>query len=135
MVDNLSALSGPALFCYHKILPFPDLIIFQNLLFMHSVDKDYSKVSFSDTFVKSNEIIVHDYPLRNASDYYVPRESYEYLKKFPLYNLPKIWNSLEPGFRDVNVKSLFKYNVKSHLLSKYSDFKCEKLFCYVCSKS
>ena len=34
------------LFFYHKILPFPDLTIFQNLLFMHSLDKEYIKVKF-----------------------------------------------------------------------------------------
>ena len=90
---------------------------------------------FSDNFFKSNQILDHNYPLRNAFDYHVPRVRTEFLKKFPLYNLPKTWNSLEPGFRDVNCISLFKYNVKSHLLSKYADFKCEKLFCYVCSKS
>ena len=123
------------LFFFHKILPFPDLIIFQNLLFMHSVDKEYIKVKFSDIFVKSSEILTHNYPLRNASDYHVPRVKSEYMKRFPLYNLPKTWNSLEPGFRDVNSKTLFKYNIKSHLLSKYADYKCEKLFCYVCSNS
>merc|ERR1711911_390924 len=53
------------LFFFHKILPFPDLIIFQNLLFMHSVDKEYIKVKFSDIFVKSREILTHNYPLRN----------------------------------------------------------------------
>ena len=63
------------LFFHHKILPFPDLIIYQNLLFMHSVDKDYVKVKFSDIFVKSSEIFAHNYPLRNASDYH------EYMKK------------------------------------------------------
>ena len=123
------------LFFHHNILPFPDLILLQNLIFMHSVDKEYIKVNFSDNFFKSNQILDHNYPLRNAFDYHVPRVRTEFLKKFPLYNLPKTWNSLEPGFRDVNCKSLFKYNVKSHLLSKYADFKCEKLFCYVCSKS
>ena len=38
-------------------------------------------------------------------------------RKFPLYKLPKTLNSLEPGFKVVNIKSLFKYKVKSHLLS------------------
>ena len=102
---------------------------------MHSVDKEYIKVNFSDIFVKSSEILAHNYPLRNASDYHVPRVKSEFMKKFPLYNLPKTWNSLEPGFRDVNSKTLFKYNIKSHLLSKYADYKCEKLFCYVCFNS
>ena len=52
----------------------------------------------------------------------------EYMKKFPLYNLPKTWNSLETGFRDVDSKSLFKYNVKSHLLSKYADYNVKNSF-------
>ena len=105
------------LFFHHKILPFPDLIIYQNLLFMHSVDKEYVKVNCSDIYVKSSEILAHNCPLRNASDYHIPRVRSEYMKKFPLYNLLKTWNSLESGFRDVNTKSLCKYNIKSHLLS------------------
>ena len=32
------------------------------------------------------------------------------------------------GFRDVNIKSLLKFNLKSHPLSKYPDFKCKHFF-------
>ena len=73
--------------------------------------------------------------VRHCRTSFLPRVRSQYMKKFPLYNLPKTWNSLEPGVRDVHSKCLFKYNMNSHLLSKYADFKCEKLFCYVSSNS
>ena len=123
------------LFYSLNILPLPDLITFQNLLIMHSIDKEYIRVSFFDSFIKNIAVISHDYPLRNAHDYKVPKINYEYLKSFPLYSFPVTWNNLEPGFRDIELKSLFKYNVKSHLLSKYANFECTKLYCYVCSRS
>ena len=50
------------------------------------------KGKFYDIFVKSSEFLAQDYPLRNASDYHVPRVRSEYLKKCPLFNIPKTWN-------------------------------------------
>ena len=117
------------------ILPLPDLVTLQNLLIMHSIDKDYSRVTFEGFYEKNAAVVNHDYPLRNAGDFIVPRIRLEFLKSFPFFSLPKTWNSLEPGFRNVSIKSLFKYNVKSHLLSKYCEFSCNRLYCYVCSKS
>jgi hypothetical protein len=118
-----------------KILPLPDLVVSQNLLMMHSIDKEYCRVTFEGFYEKNVAVTNHNYPLRNAGDFIIPRINLEFLKLFPLYILPKTWNDLDPGFRNVSIKSLFKYNLKSHLLSKYSDFKCDRLFCYVCSKS
>ena len=57
-----------------------DLITFQNLVIMHSIDKEYIRVSFFDSFIKNIAVISHDYPLRNAHDYKVPKINYEYLK-------------------------------------------------------
>jgi hypothetical protein len=123
------------LFSALNILPLPDLITQQILLIMHSIDKDYCRVTFDGSFLINSASASHDYALRNANDYLLPRTRYESLKVFPFYTFPKTWNDLDPGFRNITCKSLFKFNIKSHLLSKYSDFTCEKLFCYVCSKA
>ena len=123
------------LFTALNILPFPDLITQQILLIMHSIDKKYCRVNFEESFILNSNSVSHDYALRNANDYLLPHTRYESLKNFPFYSFPKIWNELEPGFRSVTCKSIFKYNIKSHLMLKYSNFSCDKLFCYICSRS
>ena len=87
------------------------------------------------TFILNSYSVSHEYALRNANDYLLPHTRYESLKVFPFYSFPKAWNELEPGFRSVTCKSLFKFDIKSHLMSKYSNFSCDTLFCYICSRS
>ena len=105
-----------------NILPFPDLITHQILLIMHSIDKKYFRVIFDESFLFDLNSVSHDYALRNANEYLLPHVRYESLKFFPFYSFPKAWNELDPGFQSITCKSLFKFNLKSHLLSKYSNF-------------
>ena len=123
------------LFTALNILPFPDLITQHILLIMHSIDKKYCHVNFDESFILNSNSVSHGYALRNANDYLLPHTRYESLKVFPFYSFPKAWNELDPGFRSVTCKSIFKFNIKSHLMSKYSNFSCDKLFCYICSRS
>ena len=72
---------------------------------MHSIDQDYCRVTFDGSFRVNSASVSHDYALRNANDYLLPRTRYESLKLFPFYTFPKIWNNLEPGLGNVELKS------------------------------
>ena len=56
----------------------------------------------------------------------------DFLKRFPLFSFPWSWNALDPVLKVIQSKNEFKQRVKKSLIVKYENFKCNKLFCYVC---
>ena len=123
---------------YHstRILPFYDLIIFNNLLLIHSIDKGYSTVSYNNLIYKHSNLNLA-YSLRNSNEYIMQRVDSVVLRRFPFYTFPKLWNELantRPELTSTDSKSIFKFNLKMHLLNKYADFRCEKLYCWPCSQ-
>ena len=125
------------LFYSCKILPFHDLIVFNNLLLIHSIDKGYSTVSYNN-LIKRPSDLNQIYNLRNQNEYIVPRVDSEILRRFPFYTFPKLWNDLDntrPELTSTDIKSIFKFNLKEHLLAKYANYRCEKLFCWPCSQN
>ena len=121
---------------YHSlnILPLPDLISQQNLLFLHSVEHKYAPISFHNIFPKNlNNQTLHEYPLRNSEEYYVPRVRNEYLKKFPAYAIPKTWNEINLDSKTLPTPSIFKSKTKKYFIDKLSNFTCNRLYCFVCS--
>ena len=123
------------LFSKLKILPLADLILHQNLSFMHSIEYGYAPTSFyiDPMFPKNLNIENHYYPLRNLGNYYIPRVKNNSLNKFPLYSFPVSWNNLDDSLSCIANKNSFKYELKTHLLSRLMNFECNKLFCLTCS--
>ena len=56
---------------------------------LHSIDKNYSPVSFGNFFVKNSVLSVNLYILRNSGEYFIPRVDKESLHRFPFFDLPK----------------------------------------------
>ena len=119
------------LFSSFDILPFPDLIEHEKLKFMHSVVFNYAPASFNNEFAKNSEN--REYLLRNNEDFIVPRIHINFLNRFPLVSFPVGWNALDHQLKTIFNKKEFKTRIKKSLIQKYENFKCGKLFCYVCS--
>jgi hypothetical protein len=81
------------LFQQLRILPFPNLIRFRKLQFMHSVYNNYCSESFSTIWIK-NEHRRIEHNLRNANDFLLPHLRIELLRKFPAYSFAHVWNSI-----------------------------------------
>ena len=131
---NFNAHTQP-LFAFSNILPFPDLINQQNFHIIHAYLFNYLPQSFSNFLQRNHEAHLHDYPFRNSNDLYVPQAKNDYLKRFPFYAYPKSWNSLPAHLKSIPNKSLFRINLKNHLMSPHKTFTCNRLFCYVCSRN
>ena len=100
---------------------------------MHSIVYDYAPASLQREFPINQ--LNREYQLRNNEDFLIPRINLESLKRFPFYKYPTLWNDLNPELKSLNRKNEFKYKIKSSLLEKLKDFRCNKLFCYVCSSA
>ena len=102
---------------------------------MHSIEYGYAPTSFyiDPMFQKNLNIENHYYPLRNLGNYYIPRVKNNSLNKFPLYSFPVSWNNLNDSLSSIANKNSFKYELKTHLLSRLMNFECNKLFCFTCS--
>ena len=119
------------LFVKSQILPFNDLVTQQKLTFMHAIFYGYSTVHFPDFQILSAMPNVH-YQLRNADDFFVCRTNSTFIKNMPLIDFPNTWNNLDNGYKEIRSKLLFKKTIKSDLLDKYCNFRCNKIFCVSC---
>ena len=126
-----SAHSQP-LFYSLNILPLQDLITQQQRIIIHSIVYNYSRVSYEDVFKRNSDLIIHNYPLRNADELSLPHARNEYLKRFPFYSFPRLWNNLDPTIKSIGNINTFKFILKKCLLEKYAQFECERLLCYSC---
>jgi len=122
------------------ILPLNDLITSTNLKLMHSIYHHHSPKALHNTWITSLEQrhrtgnLELVYNLRNNDDLYIPPSRIISLNKFPLYNLPSLWNSLDPELRNVPSIILFKINIKKHFINNLSETpNCNRLFCPSCS--
>ena len=116
------------------ILPFLDIIKISNLKFMHSFVFNFLPSSFADTWhLNNSRHSASNYQLRNEDDFYVPLARTEFLKNFPLTNLPKLWNSLPPDLKMIRQKLAFKIKLKELFLNNLDEnFRCTRLLCPVC---
>ena len=96
------------------IVPFDKIIYQSNLQIIHSIYHNYSSSSLSEIFTRNIDRPA-DYELRNNDDFSIPRVKYEYLKRFPLYNLPKIWNTAN-GYKYLANPTFFRSALKTDLL-------------------
>jgi hypothetical protein len=80
------------LFAQQKILPLPQLIKYSTCKFMHSFTHSMLPLSFSQMWV-TNRIRNPERVLRNADLLYIPQHNYASLKRMPLFNFPRVWNT------------------------------------------
>ena len=55
--------------------------------------------------------------LRNGNDYHIPRLRYAYLKKHPLFLLPKTWIELNNELKVLVPRKCFMSNLKNYLIT------------------
>ena len=121
------------LFVASNILPFSDLVNQQNLHIIHAYLFNYLPPSFTNFLQRYQDAHTHEYLFRNPNDLHVPKVKNEFLKRFPFYAFPTMWNALPAHLKSFPNKSLFRINLKNHLMSPHKSFTCNRLFCYVCS--
>jgi hypothetical protein len=122
-----------------SILPLSDLITQSNLKFFHSYVHNLTPNAFEGTWVTTLEQRHLDgqihllYDLRNNDDFYIPLTRNLQLSRFPLYNLPHLWNRLDLTLKAIPSKILFSRSLKTDLISKLnSQPVCNRLLCPAC---
>ena len=114
-----------------NILPLPDLITYQKLLFMHPIAHNQSVVQFPN-FRKNYENQDHLYPLRNLNDFQIRRTNSQKLSKMPLIDLPNTWNSVDDSLKRIASKNIFRNKIKLELMNKCDNYRCNKKVCISC---
>ena len=69
---------------------------------------------FNNVWLRKNQL--HDYPTRNQQDFHIPTCNKNYLKSFPYFHFPKIWNLLPNHLKSITSRNLFKKKLYAHLL-------------------
>jgi hypothetical protein len=124
-----------------SILPLPHLITLSNLKLFHSYIYNNTPHAFTDTWrttqnqrlLANNNLQQPPLNLRNNNDIFIPPCRTNFLARFPLFNLPKLWNELPPTYREISSSSSFSFNTKNYLLSLLNDsVTCTRLLCPAC---
>ena len=89
---------------------------------MHSFEYQYFSYFFLNEFLKYQEN--REYQLRYDSDYIIPRIHLDYIKRFPLYTFPSLWNNLPVHLKLISNKNEFKIELKTVLINKCRDYVC-----------
>ena len=103
------------LFKKHGILPFEDLVKYSILKFMHNFSHGKLPFSYNETWI-SNRMRNLNIQLRNADNLFIPAHHLATVKRFPLFNFPKIWNEA-PDIKNNPSISVFLKNIKSAMLN------------------
>jgi hypothetical protein len=93
--------------------------------------------SFLLTWVSNRERFEAEgaHNLRNEDDFQVPFARTNQLQRFPLVQIPTLWNNLPIEIKSVRNIHIFINSVKNILFSKLPDNPvCTRLFCPVCSQ-
>ena len=93
------------LFKDEKILRFDDLMKFNVCKFMFDFKNNLSPNIFAGTWARNDEI--HNYPVRNREDFYIRNINKQYLKQFPLFKFPVIWNTLPTHLKEIASRKKF----------------------------
>jgi len=121
-----------------NILPVPDLILFFRIQFMQKFSFGLLPKSFTSTWTtfaarNLNLNNLHNYPLRNSDNLFIPISRLATLEKHPLYLLPKIWSDFEDPIKFIRNKIEFNMKLKRYLIDKLSAIPaCNRLYCPSC---
>jgi len=136
--SNYNAHTEP-LFKELKILPLVQLSDFFKIKFMQQFIQSFLPISFKDTWLKNRDRRQQDtgqedfQELRNDNDFFVPFARTDQISRFPLSNLPKIWNTLPDNLTIIRNRLEFLLELKSYFLNLMSDnIVCDRLLCPVC---
>ncbi len=128
--SNYNSHTDP-LFRSSKILKLSDLYEFQASLFMFDYLLDRLPHSFRGIFKLNHEIQQRE--TRQSNKLYVARCESKFSLSLPLYNFPKIWNKLSKIITESTSRYIFKKNLKSTLIQRYSrNVKCRNRHCRDC---
>ena len=123
------------LFKNSNILPLNLLIQFFNLKFFHAFINNLLPLSFANIWQKNDERRqVGQAILRNQDEYYVPPSRLMSTERFPLFNLPKLWNNIPINeLKTIVNKNTFNFNLKKSLMDQLSvTVHCNRLLCPCC---
>jgi len=120
-----------------EILPLPDLIEFFRLQFMQRFSFGMLPRSFVEIWTTNAaraQQNLHNYPLRNSDNLFIPPARLTSIEKHPFHILPKIWSDFnEPSIKFIRNKAEFNQKLKTFLLKKIpSQPSCTRLFCPSC---
>jgi len=121
-----------------QILPLPDLISFFRLQFMQKFQYGLLPPSFVEvwtTMAARQQQNLHNYPLRNSENLYIPPARLSTTEKHPYHLFPKLWSEFdEPAIKFIKNKDEFNRKLKKYFLDKIpSSYKCSRLFCPSCN--
>ena len=122
------------LFTRHNILPYPVLLKFYCIKFMWQYKCNKLPVAFSDIFPTRNPAADVNYDFRNINDFFVPLVRKSRLEKLPLFNYPKLWNSLDLEFKMSDHLNDMLPDIRDSLMIKYiAENECNRPNCFICS--
>jgi len=97
------------------ILPLDELIMYTSLKFMHNYINQRLPFSFCETWT-SNRMLNPERNLRNSDDLRIPAHHFASVKRFPLFNFPKLWND-EPERKLSPSLNIYLRSLKKALLA------------------
>jgi len=122
-----------------NILPLPDLITFFRIQFMQKFQFGLLPSAFVDvwtTMAARHQQNLHNYPLRNSENLYIPPARLATTEKHPYHLLPKIWAEFNDPIKFIRNREEFNSKLKKYFFDKIpSNYKCSRLFCPSCHLS
>jgi hypothetical protein len=124
------------LFKQLSVLPLESLIHLSLVKVMHQFICSLLPASFASTWRANRERYAAAGVnfLRNEDDFQVPFARTNHLQKFPLIQIPTLWNNLPHEIKIIRNTFAFINSVKKLIFSNIPDNPvCTRLFCPVCS--
>ena len=108
--------------------------LFHSMQFMHDFRQGLLPSSFANAWQTVGELNQR-FPLRNASDYVIPRHRIELIRHFPSWYIPKLWNEFpnESGIKDILSRASFSVKLKQSIFNQLQST-CTIQNCYVCNR-
>ena len=103
------------LFKKHKILPFPQLLDYNCLIFMHRFKNGKCPTIFNDKW--TFQIDNHNYNTRNRLNFVPLSHNRNYIFNAPLYYLPRKFNQLPLNIKQIDNEKEFSRKVLDYLLN------------------
>jgi len=119
-----------------NILPLPGLITFFRLQFMQKFQFGLLPDAFVGvwtTMAARRQQNLHNYPLRNSDNLYIPPARITLTEKHPYHLLPKLWAEFDENLKSIRNREEFNSKLKKMFLDKIPNtFRCSRLFCPSC---
>ena len=116
-----------------QILKVYDLVHYISLKFMYDYKNSLLPYSFNDTFILNRQL-PNSRTTRQSEFYHLPKTRTDYISKFPLYTIPKIWNKWFNIVNSAKNVRQFKKITKEKFLEPYSnEKKCHNRYCQDCN--